>query len=283
MIENICDMLNRAKKEKYGVGAFNFKEYSDLKAIIAAAAECKSPAILMSTSSVAKFFGVKELVYTFRGLCEDLDVPCALHLDHATDYDLIKKCIESGYTSVMIDASTKPLDENIEITKRVVEIAKKHGVSVEAELGTIAGREDNITAHETEFVDPETVGRFVKETSVDALAIAIGTVHGFYKKEPDLRFDLIEAVCGKTDIPLVMHGGSGLSEADFKKAISCGISKVNVGTELKHAFKTALCEAAEKYSNTNTDPMEFLKPVREACKKIAAEKMAIFGCKGRVI
>jgi len=274
-------MLKKAKLGKYAVGAFNFKEYSDMKAIAAAAAEQNAPVILMSSAASAKFFGIKEVVYTYRGICEDLPVPCALHLDHAKDPDLIRQCVDAGYTSVMIDASTMPFDKNIETTKRVVDMARNKGVSVEAELGTIEGREDDVVGGAAEFVDPEKVREFVEQTSVDALAIAIGTVHGFYKKTPQLRFDLIEAAAKLTGAPLVMHGGSGLTAYDFKKAIECGISKVNVGTELKHAFSCSLCETASKDNAASIDPMEFMRPVREACKKIAAEKIMIFGSAGR--
>ena len=281
MLANLNDMLKKAKNGKYAVGAFNFKEYSDMKSITAAAAEQNAPVILMSSTASAKFFGIKEVVYTYKGLCEDLRIPCALHLDHAKDLELIKLCIDAGYTSVMIDASTMPFDKNIETTKKVVDMAQKKGVSVEAELGTIEGKEEDVVGGAAEFVDPEKVREFVAKTSVDALAIAIGTVHGFYKKTPRLRFDLIEASAALTEAPLVMHGGSGLTEYDFKKAIGCGVSKVNVGTELKHAFSCSLCDTASKDNATGIDPMEFMRPVREACKKIAAEKIIIFGSADR--
>jgi len=282
MIENMVSILIKAKEGKYGVGAFNFKEYSDMRGLAEAARENKSPVIMMSSSEVVKFSGAKELAYAYRGICEDLGVPCALHLDHAKDFELIKKCVECGYTSVMIDASEKPFYENIEMTKRVVEIAKKKGVSVEAELGTIGGKEDGISHKVIEFVDPGTVREFVEKTGVDALAIAIGTVHGLYKSDPDLRFDLIEACAAQTDIPLVMHGGTGLSEDDFKRAIACGISKVNVGTELKLAFAKSLVETSNQPNAEKIDPMGYLRPVREVIKTIAAGKMSIFGCVGRI-
>ena len=280
MLVNMREMLKEAKAGGYAAGAFNFKEYSDLKSIAEAAEENDAPVILMSTSAVAEFFGVKPLVYAYRGLCEDMSSPCALHLDHAKDFELIKKCVETGYTSVMIDASEKSFDENVELTKRVVDIAKRRGVSVEAELGRIPGKEDDIAGFASEFVDPGAVAEFVAKTGVDALAIAIGTAHGFYKKAPDIRFDLIEATAAVTDVPLVMHGGTGLTEQDFIKAIASGISKVNVGTELKRAFSDALVNTAAAENAVGIDPMDYMKPVRESCKKIVASKMKIFGCAG---
>jgi len=280
MITNINKMLEKAKSEKYAVGAFNFNEFSDLKGIVSAAAECNAPVILMASVSTVKFFGIRETIYAYMSLCEDVSVPCALHLDHARvkDYEIIQQCIGNGFTSVMIDESTKPIDKNIEITKQVVAMAQKYSVSVEAELGTVAGREDKIFGDKAEFIDPDTVVDYVRKTNIDALAVGIGTAHGFYKETPNLRFDLIEEVAGLTGVPLVMHGGTGLSEDDFRKAIACGISKINVGTELKHAFAKELCDASARLQSDNMDPREFLKPVREACKQITMGKLAIFGC-----
>jgi ketose-bisphosphate aldolase len=281
MITNMNEMLRKAKEGRYAVGAFNFNEFSDLKGIVAGAVESNAPVILMSSVSAVSFNGVREVAYAFRSLCEEISIPCVLHLDHAREFEIVKKCIEQGFTSVMIDASTKPIDENIEITKRVVDLADKYNVSVEAELGTVAGKEDDIVGDEGECVNPETVADFISKTGIDALAVGIGTVHGFYKKAPKLRFDLIEEVASLTGVPLVMHGGSGLSVDDFKKSIHCGISKVNVGTELKHAFASQLCKAAEKFKSDSMDPRDFLKPVREVCKAITVEKMAIFDCIGK--
>jgi len=280
MIANLNEMLKKARDGRYAVGAFNFQEFSDLRGIAYAAEAIKSPVILMSSTGVVKFTGPKQLAHAFRGICEGLSVPCALHLDHAKDYELIRECIECGYTSVMIDASDMPFEKNIEATKRIVDIARARGVSVEAELGTIGGKEDGASGGAVEFVDPETVCEFIEKTGVDALAIAIGTIHGFYKEAPNVRFDLIEAVAARTNIPLVMHGGTGLSEDDFKRAIKCGINKVNVGTELKRAFAEAVAGAITAEAKT-PDPIKFLGPARDACGRIAAGKMEIFGCAGR--
>ena len=280
MIENMNGMLKKAKQGKYGVGAFNFNEFTDLKALVHAAAENSAPVILMASGGTVKFFGIKEIVHAYRCLAEDTGAACALHLDHCKDIELLETCVNAGFTSVMIDASTKPFDENAEITKRVVEIAHGKGVSVEAELGTVAGREEDIVGGEAEYINPGKVGEFIEKTGIDALAVGIGTVHGFYKQEPHIRFDLIEEIAGLTDTPLVMHGGTGLSVEDFQRAIRCGISKVNVGTELKFSFSSRLCEIA-KEKGPEGDPRDFMRAVYEGSKTIAAGKMKIFGCAGK--
>ena len=281
MVVGMAEIVKKAKAGGYAVGSFNFKEYSDMRALADAAVMKRSPVIMMSTSGVVKFNGARSLAYAFRGICEELGVPCALHLDHASDFELIKECVMSGYTSVMIDASHLPFNENIEATRRVVDIAKERGVSVEAELGTIGGKEDGASGKKIEFVDPSAVREFIERTGVDALAVAIGTIHGIYKEEPNLRFDLIQTSAACTDTPLVMHGGSGLTEGDFKRAIKCGISKVNVGTELKMAFVKSLIETSGKPGADKLDPMDYLRDARERCRDIAAGKMEIFGCAGK--
>ena len=283
MIESMGAILDKAKRGGYAVGAFNFQEYSDMRGIAEAAELKNSPVILMSTTGVVRFTGPRQLAHAFKGICGELRVPCALHLDHAKDIELIKECIRCGYNSVMIDASEMPFYENIETTRRVVCMAKERGVSVEAELGTIGGKEDNALGNSDVMVDPDTVAEFVERTGVDALAIAIGTVHGFYKIAPKLRFDLIEASAARTSVPLVMHGGTGLSEEDFARAIRCGISKVNFGTELKRAFTSAVAGAFNEAGGggAGPDPMKFLKAARDACGAIAAGKMEIFGCAGK--
>jgi len=281
MIVNMNEMLTRAKKEHYAVGAFNFNELSDLTGIVTAAVNSNSPVILMASTGTLEFFGIKEAAYAFKGMCENVDVPCALHLDHAKEFGLVKECLEAGFTSVMIDASTKSFDENIEITKRVADLAKKYGASTEAELGTVPGKEDNIDGKLMEFVDPDQVCEFIAKTGIDALAVGIGTVHGFYKKEPNLQFDLINEVAALTDVPLVMHGGTGLSEDDFKKVVACGIKKINVGTEIRHAFALQLYKSSNEYYSDNMDPRNILLPVRKVCEEIVTGKMRIFGCSGK--
>ena len=251
-----------------------------MKAMITAASECGAPVILMSSAATIKFLGLKEIVYAFKSFAEDAVVPCVLHLDHGKDIELIKKAIDAGYTSVMIDASTKPFEENVELTRRVVEAAKKRGVSVEAELGTVAGREEDVVGDRAEYADPEKVLEFVERTQIDALAPSIGTAHGFYMQKPDIRFGLIEEIKRRTNAPLVMHGGTGLSEAEFKRAVECGISKINVGTEIKHAFSNTLRRVAGENA-AGAHPHDYMSAVYNEIKGIVRGKMKIFGCENK--
>ena len=173
-----------------------------------------------------------------REICEDVTVPVAIHLDHCKDVDFIKKCIEAGWTSVMIDASSLPFEENLATSKRVFEMAHRHGISVEAELGEIGGVEDDISVSDEEahLVDVEKAIHFLKEVPVDCFAPAIGTAHGVYKGKPSIAFDRLEAISGGSPVPLALHGGTGLSEEVFKKCIQLGCAKVNISTQLKYAF-----------------------------------------------
>jgi len=273
-------MLQTAKRGKYGVGAFNFNDFDDAAGIAEAAKATGSPVILMTSEKAAAFIGPAVAAGIARGLAESMGAPCALHLDHAKNFDFICECVRAGYTSVMIDASEMPFHENIKTTKKVADFAKGYDVSVEGELGTIGGKEDGIHG-KAELIDPSMAAEYVEKTGVDALAAGIGTVHGFYKSEPAIRFDLISEVARLTDAPLVMHGGTGVSEADFKRAIECGIVKVNVGTELKHVFTRALRECAAALPEEDIEVKRYMSRVREACKRVAEGKMAIFGCAGK--
>ncbi|MCL2707635.1 MAG: class II fructose-bisphosphate aldolase [Defluviitaleaceae bacterium] len=277
---NLSEMLRKAKSGGYAVGAFNFNGYADLKGIIEAANECGAPVVCMASSGTVKSMGARGIACAFGGMALDSRVPCALHYDHGKDVETIRLCVEAGFTSVMIDASTKPFDENVEATRRVIEIAKRRDVSVEAELGTVAGREDDVVNGEAELIEPSAVLEFIERTGIDALAIGIGTVHGIYKQKPNIRFDLIERIAALTPTPLVMHGGTGLSEHDFKNAIERGICKVNVGTEIKNAFSRRLCELAES-GGRNLDPRVFMDEVGAAAKSIVMGKLEIFGCVGK--
>jgi ketose-bisphosphate aldolase len=251
-----------------------------MRAVAEAAEELRAPVILMATSLTLGLLGIGETAHAFRGVAEARRIPCALHMDHGKDYKKIMACIENGFTSVMIDASEKSLDENIALTRQVVRAAHARGVSVEAELGTVAGKEDDLIHEHTACVKPENIQRFVAETEVDALAIGFGTVHGLYQKEANLRYDLITEAAALTDVPLVMHGGTGLSKTQFKRAIQCGIAKVNIGTEIKHAFARALFNAAHE-EGPQSDPRVHLRAVYDAVKTTAVRHIQLFGGEGR--
>lgn len=277
------ELLTDAKKNHYAVGSFNFNDFDDSYGMVQGAAELNSPIILMtSVSIVTKFIKPATCVKIAEGLEKEHNVPICLFLDHCTDFNLIKECIDAGYKSVMIDASKYDYLENIRITKEVVEYAHERGVSVEAELGKISGHEDNVNVEDKSafLTDPEDVAYFVKETGVDALAVSIGTAHGFYKEAPHIDFERLEKIVAKTDCPLVLHGGTGVPLEDLKKAVEIGVCKVNVGTEFKKRFTDAIKRV---YINNpeEIDPRPFMREVRNECANAVKEKIEIFGSKDK--
>lgn len=272
------EILADTRAKHYAVGGFNMNSYEDSEGMVMGAARKHSPIIIMTSMACVKYVGLPQLVGMIRGMGEYYKIPVCLHLDHATDYDLIKECIRAGYTSVMIDASKKPYEENIADTKMIVDYAKSYGCSVEAELGMLGGREENVVVSDADkaYTNPEDVPRFVEETGIDALAVAIGTAHGFYKAAPKLDFDRLEAILKLTDCPLVLHGGTGVPEEDFRKCIKMGMSKINVGTQLKATYTDAL-KAAIKANPDDIDPRTFLRPVKEACAQEIMRRIDVFG------
>lgn len=276
------ELLLDAQKNKYAVGAFNVNNMEIIQAIIDAAEELNSPVILQASQGGIKYAGIEYIANLGKLAGRNAKVPVALHLDHGTDFDQVMLCIRHGFTSVMIDGSRFPLEENIAITKKVVDIAHAVGVTVEAELGKIGGTEDHITVSEKDatFTDPLEAKRFVEETGVDYLAIAVGTAHGVYKGEPKLDYDRIKAIREVVDIPLVLHGSSGVPAESLQKAISLGISKINIDTDIRNAFAGAVKEFVMNNPD-EIDPRKILGPATKAMKEIIKEKMEIFGSAGR--
>jgi fructose-bisphosphate aldolase class II len=272
------ELLLDAQKKGYAVGAFNINNMEIIQAIIEAAEESNSPVILQASQGGIKYAGIEYISALGKLAARNAKVPVALHLDHGTDFDQVMLCIRHGFSSVMIDGSRFPLEENIAYTKKVIEVAKAVGVSVEAELGKIGGTEDHITVDEKDatFTDPQEALRFVNETDVDFLAIAVGTAHGVYKGEPKLDFDRIKAIRETISVPLVLHGSSGVPEDALKKAISLGISKINIDTDLRIAFAEGVKNFI-KDNPTNIDPRKILSPAKEQMKAKIKEKMEIFG------
>ena len=224
--------MARAEKGGYAVPAFNFFSFDNLVGIAKGAAEKKSPVIAMATMGGIKVMGEKAVVKMCEGVAADYGINMVLHLDHCTDIELLKRCVDNGFTSVMIDASKLALEENIKVTKEVVDNAHQYNVTVEAEIGHVGGIEDNV-ANEIQLADYNECLRFVKETGIDSLAPAIGTVHGIYKGELNIDYDLIMKLRESLEVPLVMHGGSGLEDDVLRKAIKCGITKINVNSDLQ--------------------------------------------------
>ena len=277
-------MLQYALKGKYAVGQFNVNSLEFIQAFLQAAQEEKSPIILGVTETAVDYLGGFKLVASsVRLLMEEyrITVPVALHLDHCESFGICLKAMQAGFTSVMIDGSHLTLNKNIAITKKVLDVANALGVSVEAELGRISGQEDDIVINESEssIALPEECERFVLETGVTCLAPAIGSVHGTYKGEPNLRFDVLEKVSKLTNTPLALHGGTGISDDDIQKAISMGISKINVNTENQILYadttRRILTEEPELYYLR-----KYLGLARDAIKESAKEKIRRFGSSG---
>ena len=276
------ELLLDAQKKGYAVGAFNVNNMEIVQAIIEAAEEANSPVILQASQGGIKYAGVEYIATLGRLAAQNAKVPVVLHLDHGTDFDQVMLCIRHGFSSVMIDGSRFPLEENIAFTNKVVEVARAVGVSVEAELGKIGGTEDHITVDEKDakFTDPQEALKFVQETGVDYLAIAVGTAHGVYKGEPKLDYDRIKTIRETVNIPLVLHGSSGVPEESLKKAISLGISKINIDTDIRVAFSQAVRDYVMNNPD-NIDPRKTLAPAKEAMKNIIKEKLHIFGSVGK--
>jgi ketose-bisphosphate aldolase len=277
------DLLPRAKKEHYAVGAFNFNGYEDAVGIQLGAEQAVAPVILMASQGACQYIGLYETVGIVKGLAKHSKAPLCLHLDHATDYDFIKEAIKAGFSSVMVDVSAREYETNIRESKAIVDFARDYNCSVEAELGKVGGKEDNIVVEDrtATFTVPADVPRYVEETGIDALAIAFGSVHGFYKSEPKLDFDRLEAVLKLTNCPIVLHGGTGIPIADIQRCIGMGLAKVNVGTELKAAFSNTLRKMCKELPAEEFDPRKFLKPVKGEVAAIVKEKLEAFGSAGK--
>lgn len=275
-------ILDHAHENNYAVGAFNVNNMEQVQAIIEAAEETQSPVIMQASQGAIKYAGVEYIAAMVKVAAENASVPVALHLDHGTDFTQIVQCIRNGFTSVMIDASKMPLEGNIETTKNIVDIAHAAGVSVEAEIGKIGGTEDDITVDERDatFTDPEEAVKLVNETGLDYLAIAVGTAHGVYKGEPKLDFDRIVTIKEKVDIPLVLHGSSGVPEESIKKAVERGINKINIDTDIRMAFNKAVREFVKNDPDAY-DPRKIVGPARDAMKEVIKEKMMMFGAAGK--
>lgn len=273
------EMMIKGKKEGYAIGQFNINNLEWTQAILQAAEEEKSPVILGVSEGAAKYMGgFVAVVHMVKGLMASYNttVPVAIHLDHGSSFEKCKEAIDAGFTSVMIDASHKPFEENVEITSKVVEYAHARGVSVEAELGVVGGQEDDVVADGVIYADPAECAELVKRTNIDCLAPALGSVHGPYKGEPNLGFKEMEEISGQSELPLVLHGGTGIPTKDIQRAISLGTAKINVNTENQIAATKVIREILNNDQNVY-DPRKFLGPAREAIKETVKEKMRIFG------
>jgi fructose-bisphosphate aldolase class II len=298
------DLLLSAKREAYAVGAFNINNLESFLAVVEAAVEEKSPVIVAVTPSAIKYAGLAYLAKIVKTAAESVSVPMSLHLDHGEDFETVSKCVDAGFTSVMIDGSHLSFEENVALTRRVVDLAHSKGVSVEAELGRLAGVEEKtVEERESVLTDPNEAEEFVRRTDVDALAVSIGTSHGAYKfkGEPKLDFERLRLIREKVDVPLVLHGASsvpswiiekaakygaelvgakGIPEEHIKMAVSLGITKINIDTDLRLAFTATVREVLAN-SPKEFDPRKILGPAKEAMKGVVKSKMRLFGSSGK--
>ena len=288
-IVNAKEIMVEALKGKYAVGAFNITDLIQLEAVVDAAVEKKSPVIIQTSVKPSKFLGTDVLVAIYRTIASSAPVPICLHLDHCTEIDYCKKCADAGYTNIMIDASKQSFEENIRQTKEVVDYAHKAGkISVEGELGTVGGVEDQVKVAEDEaqLANPQQSVDFVERTGLDIFAPAIGTAHGVYKtKNPKVDFERLakinQLMNGKTiRTPLVVHGGTGLPEDYIKKLIEAGGAKFNVSTELKHTLIDAKFEYISAHRD-EYDPGKIDSVVRDATRKAVGHWMDMLGSAGK--
>lgn len=286
MLVSAKEMLQKAKAGHYAVGQFNINNLEWTKAILLTAQELSSPVILGVSEGAGKYMaGFKTVVGMVKGMLEEqkITVPVALHLDHGT-YEGCLKCVEAGFSSIMFDGSHYPIDENVAKTKELVKIAAEHGMSLEAEVGSIGGEEDGVVGM-GECADPEECKR-IADLGVDMLAAGIGNIHGVYPPNwPGLSFETLAAVQEKTGaLPLVLHGGTGIPDDMIKKAIDLGVSKINVNTECQLSFAAATRKYIEEGKDKigkGYDPRKLLAPGFEAIKATVKEKMELFGSVGK--
>lgn len=244
---NMSQLLEDAQRENYGIGAFSVANMEMVMGAIKAAEELRSPIILQIAQVRLPYSPLPIIGPLMLAAAKTATVPVAVHLDHGLDIKVVKQALELGFTSVMIDASHLPLNENISIVQKVIEIANPYGANVEAEVGQLAGSEDGSVDNEMLYSDPDEVEKLYKNTNLDAIAISIGNAHGLYRQEPKLNFKILAQVQKRVPIPLVLHGGSGISDAEFKKCIAGGIRKVNVAT----ATFMSVENAVRKYCKSN--------------------------------
>ncbi|MCZ0703644.1 fructose-bisphosphate aldolase class II [Natronobacillus azotifigens] len=276
---SMTQMLQDAKAGGYAVGQFNINNLEYIQAILQAAEEEKSPVILGVSEGAGRYmggYGVVVAMVTSVMEAQGTTVPVAIHLDHGSSFEQCAKAIHAGFTSVMIDASHDPFEENVATTSKVVELAHFHGVSVEAELGTVGGQEDDVIADGVIYADPKECQELVERTGIDTLAPALGSVHGPYQGEPNLGFKEMEEIGAATGLPLVLHGGTGIPLKDIQKAISFGTSKINVNTE-NQIQQTKVVREVLAADSEMIDPRKYLGPSRDAIKNSVIGKMREFG------
>ncbi len=283
MLVHIKELVKYARRGGYAVGAFNVHNLESILGVANAAVRAKSPAIIQVSEAAIKYMGLKPVTHIVSTVAKNVaaKVPIALHLDHGKSLDSVFECINSGFTSVHIDASDLPLDENIALTRRVVEIGHKKKVWVQGEVGSVVGVHSGKNGR---FIIPkaklEEVIKFVKETEVDTIAAAVGTAHGIHRNE-DIDFVLLRGIKSKVKKPFVFHGASGISDKKIKKAIKAGVNIINIGTDIKRVFCKTLIHNCLK-NRKETDPRNLMSPTIKAVEEVVVVKMKLFGSAGQI-
>jgi fructose-bisphosphate aldolase, class II len=280
------DLFAKARNTGYAIGAFNTSNLELSQAIIGAAIVKQAPVIIQTSEGAIEYAGLKVLTSIVSQLAADTDVPVVLHLDHGKSVEIAKQCIEAGYTSIMIDASKRPLNENMALTRDVVNYAHQRGVWVEAEIGAILGSEgladlEGGRTPEDMFTKPEDAQQFVQVTGADALAVSVGTIHGAFSGQEYIRFELLKEIeQAVPETPLVLHGASGISNEHLKEAATMNVCKVNVDTEMRIAFERAV-KAYFNEEHDKYDPRNIIGPARDAVQAVVEDKIDIFGSAGQ--
>jgi tagatose 1,6-diphosphate aldolase GatY/KbaY len=274
-------ILKQAQEGNYAIGAFNVENMEMVMAVISAAEEMNAPVIMQTTPSTIKYAGLDYFLANAKVAASKAKVPVVMHLDHGSSFELAAQALRAGYTSIMIDGSHSDFESNIEISKAVVDMCKPSGVAVEAELGKVGGKEDDLDGGDGDmYTDPLEAKEFVERTGVDSLAIAIGTAHGLYKGEPKLDLERLSEIRKVVSVPLVLHGGSGIPDWKVQEAIRRGICKVNYATELRIAYTNGINKYLKENPDT-IDPKKYNKSGIEEVKKFVIEKIKVCGCQNK--
>ena len=282
MLVTSKEIMLKAQEGGYAIGAFNVENMEMVQAVLAAAEELQSPVIMQTTPSTIKYAGLDFYLANVRAAAERTNVPVVMHLDHGNSFELAMQAYRTGYTSIMIDGSHESFEDNIAISKAVADACSPSGISVEAELGKVGGKEDDLDGgDDNPYTDPMQAKEFVERTGVDSLAVGIGTAHGVYKGEPNIRLDILEQIREVVDIPLVLHGTSGVPDDTVRECIKRGICKVNYATDLRIAFtkgvKAYMAENPEAF-----DPKKYNAAGREEVKRYVMSKMEVCASVGKI-
>ena len=273
-------ILKKAQEGKYAIGAFNVENMEMVMAVISAAEEMNAPVIMQTTPSTVKYASLDYFLANARVAASRAKVPVVMHLDHGSSFELAAQAFRAGYTSIMIDGSHSSFEENIKISKAVVDMCKPAGIAVEAELGKVGGKEDDLDGGDGGFTDPQEAKEFVERTGVDSLAVAIGTAHGMYKGEPKLDLDRLSQIKEVVDIPLVLHGTSGVPDEVVTECVDRGICKVNYATDLRIAFTKGVKKVLDENPDT-IDPKKYNSQGREEVKEYVKSKMIVVKSAGQ--